>query len=217
MKKTFAKLASFVLVIAMLLTLTACSSDKDALVGEWEADIDFGELLNDEMTASLGSDMAQYFTFPDFEITLVLKFSSDDTYSMSINEDNMFETMETFKMDMQNGLIKYMEALIASEGLDMSVEELLAASGTTIEEMMAESFSDEVIEEMMDELVSGVETKGKFTAKGGKLFMTDSASDSIDETMYDEYVLKGDTLTLVTSAEDGEFADLYPMAFKRVG
>ncbi len=216
MKRTITKLAVLVLVFAMLLTLSACGSDKKALLGKWEADLDFTDTFNAEMEASMGEEMMEYFQFPDFEITMVMEFRDDDTYSMSVNEDNLYQTMDIFKQCLREGLENYMEDLIASQGLEMSVEEVLAASGTSIDDLMNEAFSDDMIEALIEGVTGDVEINGKFKAMGGKLFMTDSTSDDIDETMYDEYVLEGDTLTLVTSNIDDDMEDLYPIEFERV-
>lgn len=81
-----------------------------------------------------------------------------------------------------------------------------------IDQMGFDSLADQMIEDMYME--------GKYDAKDGKLFLSDSLETDVDETIYDTYEFSGKTLKLIDhvspdmSEEEKEYnAILYPMVF----
>ncbi len=211
MKRRIKRLTGIVLVLTMLLALAGYGGDKEALLGKWEAELDFTERMKGELEKAMGGGMMDYFQFSAFEIACILEFREDDTYTMAVDWDKMNKTMDTFKEDLTGGLVKYMEDLIAAEGLDMSVDALLAASGSSIGELMDETFSDEMVKDMIREIAEAMEISGTFSAVDGKLNLNGVLSDYVVE-----YVLDGDTLTLKMPADSSENQDgLYPAVFHK--
>lgn len=161
--------------------------------------------------------MLPYFHLSSFTMKLVLTFREDGTYSMAVDEERMQDTAAVFRKDLSDTMEAYMKDVVAAEGIEW--EAFLNMLGGTMEELMNEILPDSDMNEMVQDVVEGVYRSGRYLAKGGKLYMTGSASDSIEDSMYDEYVLKDDTLTLVTSTEEMEAfeASLYPMTFRKAG
>ncbi len=211
------RILSLILALVMVLTLAGCSSDKDALVGKWVGVMDLADALNSYLAAALDAELMSYFTLSSFDVKLVFTFREDDTYSLTVDESAMPKTLETFKNDLRGGMVKYMEDMIAAEGYEMSVDEFLAFAGTSVDDLMEQAFPESMMDQLVEEMTAGVNSEGKFKANDGKLFMTDSASEDINDTMYDNYTLEGDTLTLVTTTDDmDEFtAAMYPMVFHK--
>lgn len=214
MKKKF---ISAFLVLTMLLSLTGCGSDQKALVGRWEADIDCTQALEAEIGAALEEEMLPYFHLSSFTMKLVLTFREDGTYSMAVDEERMQDTAAVFRKDLSDTMEAYMKDVVAAEGIEW--EAFLNMLGGTMEELMNEILPDSDMNEMVQDVVEGVYRSGRYLAKGGKLYLTNSASESIEDSMYDEYVLKDDTLTLITSTEemDAFESSLYPMTFRKAG
>lgn len=209
------KFAAILLCLVMVFSLTACSSEKDALVGSWEGSFDMTGIMNDAMTAG-DPEMAQFVAISDFTLNYTITFGEDDTYSMSADRTVLEATFARAMEEVKTGLYTYVEYLLEQEGVEMSVEEFLTASNMSIDEMMAEAFSEEYINEMVDSIAM----KGTFDAKDGKLFLSESYDTVPDPEYYEYYTLEGDTLTIDqgSAQETGEFESLiYPMVLTKVG
>lgn len=218
MKRMIAVLLALVMVVSMV----GCSSgDADKLVGTWEADVNLSSTIS-EMLDSLGQDSAEYFDFSDFSVTMVITFNDDGTYAMTLDEASTQAAFDGLMEDVEAGMVKMLEAQIAENGLDMTVDELLEASGMNLDDLMAEmktSFADEdIISDMVDEST----TEGNFEAKDGKLYLSDGKDFAVDEAIYDTYVLDGDTLTLQEHVGDDAAVSealedtMYPITFEKV-
>ncbi len=209
-------IVSLFLVAAILLSMTGCSSDQKALVGQWEADIDCTDALEAEIQSSLEEEMIPYFNLSSFSMRMRLTFREDGTYSMDVDESSMQETAKIFRKDLIATMEAYMKDVAEENGI--AWEDFLSMVGGSMEELMQEILPDSDMDDMVREVLETTSKSGKYKAQNGKLYMTDSASTDISDNMYDEYVLKGDTLTLVTSTENMEEfeAALYPMVFHRV-
>lgn len=211
------RIIAAVLAMIMMLALVACGggSEADSLVGTWKADMDMSSMTN-EMLASLGEGMEEYFEFEGFSVTMVLTFKDDGTYTSEIDKASAEAAVDSMLVTIEDGMVKMLEAQIAEYGLDMTVEELLETSGMTMEDMMAELDAEELVDEMV-----GTTTEGNYQAKDGKLYLSDGTNYEVDEEMYDTYELDGDTLTLTEhfGSEDEEemaFAEeMYPITFKK--
>ncbi len=219
MNKMMQKAFSLVLVLAMAVTLAGCATDKDQLIGEWVGTVDYAEMVDESLKEGLGDELADYFEISEFVITVNLEFKEDGTYTMEMDEDALEDTFDTFRSDLEDGLVSYFEELLKDEGLDMSVEELLEQENTTMDELMDEIFTDDAMDMLLEEFEEVVSSKGNFDAEDGKLYTTAKKSEDIDEDLYEEYELDGDTMTLLSTTHDieKEAEDLYPIEFERVG
>lgn len=209
-RKSVSLLLSLSLLCTLLLLCSGCGNKaKDALIGDWETTIDMTGMINDEMSAGLDSDpeLMDYFSIDNFSIKLTLSFRDDDTYTMSIDEaaleDSVDQVIELFR----TGIVNYFEDMIAQSGLDMTVDDVLAASGYTLDQFLEETFDKEDIMSSMDEM----ESSGTFEAKDNILYLTDE-----DGTGLEAYELDGDKLTLTgEGVDDGELEGLYPLVLTK--
>lgn len=204
------KVISLLLVLVLCLSLCACgSSDKDKLVGSWSATLDVADMVN-ESISSADATMGEYVKVDSMEIKFDLVFNKDDTCAMSVDEDHLKAQLEDALDVMMDGTLAYMEAMFAQQGLEMPIEEILQLAGVTEEDLRNELAASMDVSEMFED----VNFEGNFKAEGGKLYMSTSLDEEVDETVYETYKLDGDKLTIDTG--NGEDIEFFPLTFERV-
>lgn len=216
MKKNMMKLVSVILVLTMVMMLGGCASEKKALVGTWESEINFAEYLNEGIDAAGDPELASYLYVDSFNITLVMTFDEDDTYSMSVDERALDNTVEQLKRDYQAGIERYLIDMMAAMGIDMTIDEIMATMGMSMEELIDSAITDDMIQELVDSF----ECRGKFKAADGKLHLSAGLNYEVENGMYEIYEIEGKTLTLLESVSDdimdAELQELYPLEFTKV-
>lgn len=213
MKKMMKRILSLAVVSVMLVLLTACG-EQDKFIGSWEAEVNMAEYIMKSMVEE-DAEVAEYFDIEDFTLVLQMTFNSDGTYTKGIDMEATKEAFAGLQKDFKNGVTKYLEDEIKSNGLDISVEDVLEASGTTLDEMVEESFGTSVLDELAEEMKSG----GNFEVKEGKLYLSDGEENTIDENVYETYEISKDELKLlesIGSEDEDDVEELYPLIFKRV-
>ena len=216
MKKKLVSFVCLIAVLAMLFTLTGCS-EKQKLVGNWKADVNFAQNFEKSLGDSEeAQEMLKFINFNDFAtLSFLLTFSKDGTYSMQFDESSVDTFVSRFRETLGSALTSYLEDKLAAEGLDMSAEEVFAMMGTTKEALLDEYFNEDSVEQLIDDC--GELKEGNYDAKDGKLYLSDSLDAAIDENVYDIYQLDGDRLTLLESFgsddPDGFAESLYPITF----
>lgn len=219
MKRTLSVVTIIVMMLSLLFCATGCgASEQEQFVGSWEAKVDFGKLVGEMMTSveDMPEGYADNFDFGSAEITLQMTFDKDGTYEMSVDEDSAEDALKVLTEDMKEGLTKFLQGQLAASGITMSVEDALAASGMNLD--------DAVEKEMANlDIIDSMEKEGKYKVADGKLYTTETLDEEINEKIYEEYKLEGDTFTLtkyVGGEEDAETATtaehLYPMEFTKV-
>ncbi len=174
--------------------------DEELILGEWTCEVagsDFGYDLNEMVVGNLG-DAAQYFEFSDMTFTFNFSFYEDGTLDASVNQESLNETMQTVVDEFVEGYINYMEA--EAEALyGMSLDELLEAENMTRQEFVDlcyEQFSD-VFEENFGEIdLDAFEELNYYALSEGKLYISDSEYDLMDEENGIAYTLDETTLTV---------------------
>lgn len=169
--------------------------EEETLVGEWTAEVDMSDYLN-EMLAESGLDM----DVSDFVLVMNITFDEDGTYEAEMDTSKLNKAMEAFADDLWDLMIE----MIAEEA-DVSAaeaEELLEAEGMT---------KDDLIEEMgIEEMFGDLETQtGDWELDGDELDL--DGSIAIIE-------FEGDEFSIVEVEDDdsgiGEY--LLPIVFERV-
>lgn len=209
------RLIAAFLTLVMLLSLTGCGNDQKALIGRWVADVDCTQALEDEITSSMDEDMLPYFKLSSFTMKMVFTCNEDGTYTMAVDEGSLQKTAEIFRRDLTDMMEAYLNDVVEAQGVSM--DDFLSILGVSVEELLDEMLSDEDMDEMVQDMADSIYSTGKYLAKDGKLYLTDSTSSNMEEGIYDEYVLKNDVLVLVTSTVDMDpmVASLYPMTFHK--
>lgn len=213
MKKIVALAISLVMLFALV--LSGCSSEKDALIGEWNGKLDMTDALNDDLKQD-DPEMAEYLKIRDFSIRYSLSFHEDDTYELKVDRDAFETTIDNMKKDFEEGVIRYFEDQIAMSGMDITVEDILAEADISLDEMLEMSFPAGMFNEMFREL----ETSGNFRVDDGKLMLSDSYDTIPDPAGYELYTVDGNTLTIDEGNMEVEMEldfQLYPMVLKKAG
>lgn len=213
--KRITGILSVLVVLGMLVTLSACgASEEGKLVGRWKTTMNMAELVNAGILAGGDEEMAEYLHVDDFGLNLQYTFNKDGTYVVAVDRAAAETAFESMRAKLKDGMIAYLEAMLAEEGLDMSLDELFEFAGFTLDDLLEEAVGDA----LLDQLIEVWETGGKWAAEGGKLYMTYDANAEIDKNVYDTYELSGNTLTLLEpvggSADD---ALVYPIVLTKVG
>ena len=205
------KVISLVLALVLCLALCACGaeSDKDKLLGTWVATVNLADMINEEMA---GSDptMAEYLKIDNLEMKFVLTFNKNDTCSMVIDEDALADEIDDALDILMDGTKQYLEDLFADQGLDMPIDDLLDMAGVSLDDLRNELAGElDIADEFAD-----MNFEGNFKASKGKLYMSTSLDEEIDENTYDTYELKDGKLIIDT--DTNEDVPFFPMTFEKV-
>lgn len=204
------KVISLVLALVLCLSLCACGgSDKDKLIGKWSASVNVADMVN-ESISSAGEGIEEYVSIDKLEVKFDLEFKKDDTCAMSVDAAHLEAQMDDLLDTVLEGTLKYMEDMFADQGFDMSIDEMLELSGVSKDDLRQELANSIDFSDMFEE----VNFEGNFKASKGKLYMSTSLDEEVDESVYETYKLDGDKLTIDTG--NGQAADFFPMTFERV-
>ncbi len=213
MKKNLTKLVSILMVLVMMVGLSGCSNEKNAVLGSWKASMNLAEYLNQGI-AQEDATAAEYLSVDSFYLTMVLTFKEDNTYTITLDENSVDAAVEQLKIDIRGGMEKYLVDMMAQMGVVMTIDEIMKASNTTMDKLMDEFFSDEMVEQM----VGGTSSEGKFKAKSGRIFLSAGLDYEVDPNVYGIYKVDGSTLTILDYVgEDENFLGMYPLTFTKAG
>jgi len=216
MKKRFLAVALGLTLLSSTL-FTGCAKmnsiigKKDSIEGEWECTIDMVDTLNDQFEEA---GMGGYFDIDNFKITMQLEFDDDGNYSMTVDEDALKDTMDDVIDSMTTGLEDMLADLAEENG--MTFDDLMSAMGyESMSDYMEEAFSEDTFNDM----VTTMETEGKYKVEDDKLFMTTSKEEDFSDDEYDIFELDGDELKFterVGSDEEDDMSMYYPITFERI-
>lgn len=213
--KSMKKLLCVVLSLVLALSMIGCGgSDAEKIIGTWEGEMDAAELLNAGMDTG-DESMSEYIHADSFPVVWQFTFNEDGTCRLAIEEESFKESFNAYLETFKAGLTKYLEDMLAEMGMEMSVDELLTQMGGSLDDLVAETLNDEMIEEAMGDMVS----EGKYKVEDGKLFLSDSLDEEINENVYVTYELDGKNLTLLESfgeALEGLEDMIFPMELEKV-
>ena len=60
MKKYLFSALAALLLISVLIGMTGCSNEADALVGSWEGEVNYARYFNEGIVVAAGEELAQY-------------------------------------------------------------------------------------------------------------------------------------------------------------
>lgn len=218
MKRIISILTAAVLLLGMVLMLTGCN-DQKKLVGTWEAQLNLAQAMMDEM--DLGEELGDDFTIEQFNVTMILELRDDGTYTASIEESSMKTAFEGLLTEMEGAMRTMMEKEMESSGAGMSADEMLGLLGMTMDELIR-SLMDELRASLEEEAVINnsleeAKTQGKWTAKSGKLYLSDEPDEAVSEDDFEVYKLDGNTMTWTEHTGDDllELEGLYPVVWNK--
>ena len=210
MKKQLSIVLCIAMIFAMLVTLSGCGEkEKDKFVGTWKTDLDMTEMINEGFSED--ADMATYFKFDEFKITMVFTFNEDLKYKSDIDEDAFNTSYDCLVQSFTKGMKDYLEATAKKQGLNLSADEMLKLSGTTMDAAIKESLNKDTLKNSFDE----IKGEGTFEAKDGNLILTDSKTNETSSESY-EFVSDSELKLVEPANSDGEELNkIYPLILKK--
>ncbi len=152
------------------------------IVGDWEAEMDFGSIVNDIMMAS-DEEMAEYFDFDGLAVVFDFEFKKNGKCSMEADEDSVEDMLADLEDIMLEGLEKYLVSLgISEDEIDTYMDQL----------------ADEMIDAMYSEFdpsdLTGISEDGEYEFDGEELTIDDEAVD---------FEIKGANKFVIIIEQDG--------------
>lgn len=235
-----AKIAiTLLLTVLMLFTLTGCG--KDPIVGVWECEIDFEDYLVEMMDAEVKDELASVgvsLSFEDYISDVAFgytaEFKEDGTYSMTADEDDVADMVDSFKASTSEyctDLIKKIcVAIAASAGVQCTEDTVEETMGMTVDEMAVEflgmdidAYVDSCYGDNLDanSLAEEMYNEGRYKTDGDKILLSAGLDYAVDPQYYDYYSIEGDSLKIsYGTSELGDDEEMmkrmYPLTFDRV-
>jgi hypothetical protein len=130
----------------------------------------------------------------NFTVTLILTFREDGTYSMTVDQEKLNETIENLKKKLARGLRDFMQDLIDASESTLTVDEFMASMDISVDDMIQEAVGPEIVEALVNECTY----EGNFSVKDGKLYTSAALAYNVDESMYETYEITKNTLTFMS-------------------
>ncbi len=175
------------------------------IFGTWEGTVDAASVIN--MLLPMFSEdplVLEYINIETCPIKQIYTFKDDGTYSITVNEAALAETITAVKVELKGDIENFLKAYSEQNNLNLTPEQMIQAYGyESIDVFMEEMMPVDMIAE------STAPQEGTYTAKDGILVM--------DENLlyHETYTIEGDTLTITDSSED-MFSEMYPLILTRV-
>lgn len=184
------------LALGLTLTLAACGGNdpKEDLVGAWSGQVDVMDQVVEGMNLT-APEIADELELENFYIPLEMEFRDDNTYTMTVDQDKLDESIEALIQKTVDATLVYLEQELKDQGItDMTVDEVLAQSG-----MDRESFTD-LMEQSMGNLSSSVvqqiQTEGQYRLEGNQMYTSDDKDTEPGSDGATPYTLDGDKLNM---------------------
>lgn len=184
------------LALGLTLTLAACGGNdpKEDLVGAWSGQVDVMDQVVEGMRVT-APEIADELELENFYIPLEMEFRDDNTYTMTVDQEKLDESMDALIQKLVDATMVYMEQMLKEQGItDMTVDEVLAQSG-----MDRESFTD-LMEQSMGNLSSSVvqqiQTEGQYRLEGNQMYTSDDKDTEPGSDGATPYTLDGDKLNM---------------------
>jgi len=187
-------------------------NDAEMILGTWKADLDIADEIKNSITPEELEEINEIFSLDTFNITLLITFNDDGTYSMAVDEASVQVTVDEMMKGMEEYIVDTFDAELAESGLTLDM--LLALSEMTYEEFMAEMMSEveEIPAELTSNILASFNFTGKYVVEDGKLFTFDEV---LDENNYDNYTLTDSALTLTEHIGEDDTISTYPLEFRK--
>ena len=180
--------------IVLLSCFAGCSKESDALIGTWAGEVNYAEYFNQGLQSVAGEGLAEYWAVEEFAITLILTFREDGTYSMTVDRQQLDETIAGLKKKLNRGLRDFMQDLIDASESTLTVDEFMESLDMDMNAMIEEAVGPDIVEALVNECTY----EGNFSVKDGKLYTSAALAYGVDESMYEIYEVTQNTLTLLS-------------------
>lgn len=184
------------LALGLTLALTACSSSdpKEDLVGAWSGQVDVMDQVVEGMRVT-APEIADELELENFYIPLEMEFRDDNTYTMTVDQEKLDESMDALIQKLVDATMVYMEQMLKEQGItDMTVDEALAQSG-----MDRESFTQlmrDSLSQLSSSVVQQIQTEGQYRLEGNQMYTSDDKDTEPGSDGATPYTLDGDKLNM---------------------
>ena len=197
MKKTL------VVIIAVLLLCLAACAQQNPLTGTWELKTSYKTMAGSLPTEEELGNLSGYANFDGLYLTSVYTFAEDGTYTVKANTEQYIMDCRTVWLDAINA---YYTDQIAQRNLDITVEEAWELDGISAETLVDET--------AVRTALADLNRTGNYVVRDGKLYLSAGTEYRVDESVYTEFTMSGDTLTFLASV-GGEGLPEYPAVLTR--
>jgi len=203
MRRTVALSLALALTVFVLAGCGGTESEK--LVGTWEGQLDLTAVIRQQVPETM-----QDLDVGEFVVTAVFTFTEDGAYTMGLDEASMTRAVEAF--------VEKLEA--AAKEQELTAEQAAQMLGMTPEEYAKKLLEKADVETLAAKVTAGAEAEGRFEARDGRLFLSESPDAQPNEAVYSTYTLEGDVLT-ITAATGGSETEtnllklVYPIILKK--
>ena len=175
-------------LIAILVTTFGKKDPAKQFYGSWKTTADFTEEIKDNMGESKDYISDDF----KFELTLNFTFNEDGTYKMQIDEDKLSATMDDFKAELKQVILKYFRAENSAYA-KYSDKELIALFDKAMDGGY-DAYVDQLFKDEIDvqSLRDSYNVEGKFKVEDGKLFLSAGKEYNVDESAYFLYEIKSE-------------------------
>jgi hypothetical protein len=101
---------------------TANTPKEETIVGTWKCTVDVAPMLFDSVFSEL-EELSDYLELDSFDITLILSFNQDNTYSISTDEEAYKKTAEETVKIFTNAMIAYLEDYLEASNTGLTLED----------------------------------------------------------------------------------------------
>lgn len=184
------------LALGLTLALTACSSSdpKEKLVGAWSGQVDVMDQVVEGMRVT-APEIADELELENFYIPLEMEFRDDNTYTMTVDQEKLDESMDALIQKSVDATMVYMEQMLKEQGItDMTVDEVLAQSG-----MDRESFTQlmrDSLSQLSSSVAQQIQTEGQYRLEGNQMYTSDDKDTEPGSDGATPYTLDGDKLNM---------------------
>ena len=215
MKKTLSIFLSLLIAATMILSFTGCS-ENNKFVGEWSAQIDVSEEMNQSILDN-DEELAKYFKTDNLTISLNFTFDKNGSYKIEIDEASVDTLCDNFAAAVKDGFIAYFTDLFAEQGMNIEdlggIDGALKVIGTSLEELVKESIDRDDIRKELE----GVNDTGNYKAQKGKLYTFETGTVP-DTDIYETYEFTDKNTLVITGSvgqSDSEDTLTYPITLVR--
>lgn len=179
--------------------LVGCNSNNgadNAIIGTWVTIIDMTDTINETIA---DQEIEPFVKFSNLSISMNATFREDGTYSMELDPVSVGDMAEARQKQIDDGMMAYLENVIAEMWNGMALDDYLAMSGMSREEAM-DIITDGVFDlEGFLASLDNISVEGNYKAENGRISMSNTLHEPASSTNYDEYVIEGNFLTIKDS------------------
>lgn len=196
MKKNLVRFLSGILLIGLLVGCNSNSGTDNSIIGTWATVIDMTDAISETIA---GQEMESFIEFNNLSISMNATFNEDGTYSMEVDSDSIADMVETYEEQINDGMMAYLENVIAELWDGMALDDYLDMSGMTREEAMEIITAGVLDPESFLVDFNNMHVDGNYKAENGRISMSNTLSEPARSTNYDSYIIEDDLLTIKDS------------------